>query len=634
MALRQHSEDPIRGLTRRALVLGGLQLGLFGILGARLYQLQILQQERYSLLAEENRVNMRLLAPPRGRILDRFGTALAINRQNYKVMLVREQIRNLKDTLLRLQQIVSLEDTEIERLSRDLRRTRAFVPVMAAENLTWDQVSRIEVNAPELPGLSIDVGQTRIYPLRESMAHIVGYVGPVSGPELTASADPLLQLPDLRIGKSGVEKTYDKPLRGRAGTLEYEVNAHGRIIRDLARTQGQPGKDLVISIDSRLQRYAHERLAGETAASAVVMDVHNGDLLALASVPTYDPMAFVLGISGAEWNRLIHDPLKPLSNRSTAGLYAPGSTFKTVVALAALEAGVEPDRTVHCPGHYRLGRARFHCWRRWGHDHMDMIDSLSESCDVYFYDVARRIGIERIAAMARKLGLGAPSGLDLAGEQAGVVPTEAWKLEQTGQPWQTGETLISAIGQGFVLTTPLQLTVMTARMANGGKAVHPRLLRGLRDEDAPLHIVRPPEDLGIPRAHLAIVREGLDRAVNDKRGTAYSSRIKKSGWEMAGKTGTSQVRRISMAERARGVIRNEDLPRHRRDHALFVAFAPVAEPRYACAAVVDHGGSGARAAAPIAHDLLLETQRLAPLNRPALPMAAVPDPGRDSRREG
>ncbi|MBC6416948.1 MAG: penicillin-binding protein 2, partial [Rhodospirillales bacterium] len=550
---------------------------------------------------------------------------------------VREQIRNLKDTLLRLQQIVPLAEADIERLSRDLRRTRTFVPVMAAENLTWDQVSRIEVNAPELPGLSIDIGQTRIYPLGESIAHIVGYVGPVSGPELTALGDPLLQLPDLRIGKSGVEKAYDKPLRGRAGTLEYEVNAHGRIIRDLTRTEGQPGKDLVLSIDSRLQRYAHERLAGETAASAVVMDVHNGDLLALASVPTYDPMIFVLGMSGAEWNRIEHDPLKPLLNRSTAGLYAPGSTFKMIVALAALEAGVEPDRTVPCPGYYQLDEAAQprHCWRRWGHDRMDMIDSLSESCDVYFYDVAQRIGIERIAAMARKLGLGMPSGLDLAGEKAGVIPTEAWQLEQTGQPWQIGDTLVSAIGQGFVLTTPLQLAVMTARMANGGKAVHPRLLRGLRDEETPLHSLRPPEDLGIPWAHLAIVREGLDQAVNDKRGTAYPSRIKEPGWEMAGKTGTSQVREISTAERARGVIRNEDLPRHRRDHALFVAFAPVAEPRYACAAVVDHGGSGARAAAPIAHDLLLETQRLAPLNRPALPIAAVPpDPGRDSRREG
>lgn len=624
MALRQHNEElrRTRSLTRRALVLGGLQLGLFGLLGARLYQLQIVQTDRYSLLAEENRINMRLLAPPRGRLVDRFGEDLAINRRNYKVMLVREQSQDLEETLTLLQKIVPLEEADLERLARDMRRTRAFIPVMVAENLSWDQVSQIEVSAPELPGISIDVGETRIYPLRESMAHIVGYVGPVSEPELKASTDPLLQLPDLRIGKSGVEKQYDKRLRGRAGTLEYEVNAYGRTIRDLKRQDGEPGKDLVLSVDSRLQRYAHERLAGETAASAVVMDIHSGDLLALASVPTFDPMNFVLGLSGADWNRLTHDPLKPLSNRSVYGLYAPGSTFKMLVALAALEAGIGPNQTVYCPGHYKLGKSRFHCWRRWGHGHMDMLDSIRQSCDVYFYDVSRRIGIARIAAMAKKLGLGTPTGLDLPGERSGTIPTKAWKQEQLGQPWQIGETLVSAIGQGFVLATPVQLAVMTARIANGGKMVTPRLLRGLRDENTAVRITQPMADLGIPRQHLAIVKEGMDQVVNHRRGTGRRARIKEEGWEMAGKTGTSQVRRITMAERARGVTRNEDLPWRRRDHALFVAYAPVQEPRYACAVVVDHGGGGSKAAAPIARDLLIETQRLAPLASPALPLAA------------
>ncbi len=632
MPFRQHNEELRlgRSLTRRALILGGLQLGLFGVLGARLYQLQVVQKDRFSLLAEENRVNMRLLAPPRGRIVDRFGEDLATNRRNYKVMLVREQSQDLEETLALLKAIVPLEDKDRERLARDLARTRAFVPVMVAENLTWDQVSQIEVNAPELPGISIDVGETRIYPLRESMAHIVGYVGPVSEPELKASTDPLLQLPDLRIGKSGIEKNYDPRLRGRAGTLEYEVNAYGRKIRDLARQEGEPGRDLVLTVDSRLQRFAHERLAGETAASAVIMDIHEGDVLALASVPTFDPMSFVLGLSGAEWNRLTNDPLKPLSNRSVYGLYAPGSTFKMLVALAALEAGIGPNQTVYCPGHYKLGKSRFHCWRRWGHGHKDMIEALQQSCDVYFYDVSRRIGIERIAAMARKLGLGEPTGLDLPGERSGTIPTKAWKQEQLGQPWQIGETLVSAIGQGFVLSTPLQLAVMTARIANGGKAVTPRLLRGLRDEVPSVRITHPLEDLGIPEQHLRIVQEGMDQVVNSKRGTARGARIEEEGWEMAGKTGTSQVRRITMAERARGVTRNEDLPWRRRDHALFVAFAPVQAPRYACAVVVDHGGGGSKAAAPIARDLLIETQRLAPLATPALPLAAY----RRDRQEG
>ncbi len=631
MPLRQHNEEQIRarGLTRRALVLGGLQLGLLGLLGGRLYQLQVVEGDRFSLLAEENRVNMRLLVPPRGRIVDRFGEDLAFNRSNYKIMLVREQVQDLEATLAFIESIAPLDEAERKRLARDLKRSRAFVPVMVAENLSWDQVSRVEVSAPELPGIEIDVGQTRIYPLGESMAHLLGYVGPVSERELKGSSDPLMQLPDFRIGKNGLEKQYDGRLRGRAGSLQYEVNAYGRTIRELARNGGVPGKDLVLSIDSRLQRFAHERLAGETAASAVLIDVRNGDLLALASVPTFDPMSFVLGLSGSEWRRLIGDPLKPLSNRSVSGIYAPGSTFKMLVALAALEAGISPGKTVYCPGHYKLGKARFHCWRRHGHGRMDMVASIKNSCDVYFYETSRRVGIDAIAAMARKLGLGALTGLDLPGERAGLIPTKAWKRQNFDEAWQVGETLVSAIGQGFVSTTPLQLAVMTARLVNGGKAVTPRLLRGHRGDAV---IVEPAfEALGIPERHLAIVREGMDRVVNDPRGTAHRARIDEPGWAMGGKTGTSQVRRITMAERARGVTRNEDLPWHRRDHALFVGYAPVDEPRYACAVIVDHGGGGSKAAAPIARDLLSEAQRLSPLTRPALPLAAVRD---DLSREG
>ncbi|MEO1192237.1 MAG: penicillin-binding protein 2 [Pseudomonadota bacterium] len=622
MAMRQHNEElrRSRSLTRRALVIGGVQIGLLGLLGGRLYQLQVVENNHFAVLAEENRINMRLLAPPRGRIVDRFGEDLAINRRNYKIMLVREQSQDLEGTLAFLNGIVPLDEKERARLDRDLKRTRAFIPVMVAENLTWDQVSQIEVNAPDLPGVSIEVGETRIYPLRESMAHIVGYVGPVSEPELKASTDPLFQLPDLRIGKNGVERKYDERLRGRAGSLHYEVNAYGRTIRELAREEGQAGRDLVLSIDSRLQRFAHERLAGETAASAVIMDVHNGDLLALASVPTYDPMDFVLGLSNRTWRNLVNDPLKPLSNRSVYGLYAPGSTFKMLVALAILEFGIGPGQTSYCPGHFTLGKSRFHCWRRWGHGHMDMVEALKQSCDVYFYEMSRKVGIARIAAMARKLGLGSPTGLDLPGERGGVIPTKDWKQEQIGKPWQIGETLVAAIGQGYVLSTPVQLAVMTARLVNGGKAVVPRLMRAHRDDSVVVEPVFP--DLGIPKAHLDLVLESMDRVVNHRQGTAYKARIEEPGWAMGGKTGTSQVRRITMAERARGVIRNEDLPWHRRDHALFVGYAPVDNPRYACAVVVDHGGGGSKAAAPIARDLLLECQRLAPLASPALPLAA------------
>jgi len=610
-----------KSLTRRALILGGAQIGLLGLLAGRLYQLQVVEADRFALLAEENRVNLRLLTPPRGRIVDRFGEDIAINRRNFKVILIREQARDLDETFRRLETIIEIPESDRARLNRDISRQRAFVPIMVAENLTWDQVSQIEVNAPELQGISIEVGQTRIYPKTANMAHVLGYVGPVSEAELKDSSDSLLQLPDLRIGKSGLEKAYDPVLRGEAGSVQVEVNAYGRTIRELEREDGKPGRDMVVTVDTRLQDYVMNRIGGETAASAVVMDIHTGDILALASVPTYDPMGFIYGLSSKDWNKLINDPLKPLSNRSVYGLYAPGSPFKMLVALAALEAGIGPGQTVYCPGHYTVGTSRFHCWARWGHGKVDMVEAIKRSCDVYFYDVARRVGIDRISAMAFRLGLGTPTGLDLPGERGGVIPTRDWKEKNIGEPWQIGETVVTSIGQGFVLSTPIQLAVMTARLVNGGRAVTPRLVRGFRDDGTYEDPAFP--SLEIPSRHLAIVREGMDRVVNHRRGTAYGARIEEPGLAMGGKTGTSQVRRITMAERARGVIKNEDLPWHRRDHALFVGYAPVDEPRYACAVIVDHGGGGSKAAAPIARDVLTEAQRLDPLSTPAMPYLDV-----------
>jgi len=624
--MAQNNEELLRlkSLSRRSLLLGAGQLGLFGLVAARLYQLQVVESDRFRLLAEENRINLKLLTPPRGQILDRFGRQLAINEQNYRVVLTREQTPDVAATLAALGQIVPIADADRARVLREMTRHRAFVPIMVAENLTWEQVSRIEVNAPDLPGVAIEVGQTRLYPYGPILSHLLGYVAAVSEAELQGSEDPLLQLPDFRIGKSGVEKTYDTALRGKAGNSQVEVNSIGRIIRELSRQEGQPGREAVLTLDVGLQTYTYQRLMGETAASAVVLDIHSGDVLAMASVPSYDANAFARGISSADWQALVNDPLKPLSNRSISGLYAPGSTFKMVVALAALAAGISPAQTVWCPGVYRLGNAKFHCWKRQGHGHVDMHDGIKHSCDVFFYDTAKRAGIDRIAEIGFKLGLGQVTGIDLPGERPGVIPTRDWKLANIGEPWQGGETLVTSIGQGFVLATPLQLALMTARLANGGRAVLPHLTRGFRDPgpDDPLRTgLFPP--IGIPPEHLAIIDKAMDAVVNEKGGTAGRARIEEPGWEMAGKTGTSQVRRITMAERAQGVTKNEDLPWNRRDHALFVAFAPVGAPRYACAVVVDHGGGGSKAAAPIARDILIEAQRRDPLGKPALPIATA-----------
>jgi len=612
---RPRNEEQIRygSFTRRALLLGGgMTLGL-GALAARLYQLQVVEAERYRLLADDNRISMRLLAPPRGEIVDRHGVPLAINRQNYQVLLVAEQARDYDAVLDRLAQIIEIGEADRERIARDVRRLRAFVPVRVRDNLTWDQVSRIAVNAPELPGISIEVGETRHYPFGASMSHIVGYVGAVSERDLIEQNDPLLELPGLRIGKNGAERTHDPLLRGVAGASQVEVNAVGRVMQELSRREGEPGRTVELTLDVVLQNYVQQRLMGEKSAAAVVLDAANGDVLALGSVPSYDPEPFSLGLTTTQWRELTENPLTPLSNKAIAGTYAPGSTFKMVVALAAQEAGVAPSQRVWCPGHYELGNHRFHCWRRWGHGWVDMHEAIVQSCDVYFYDVARRLGIERIAEMARRFGLGGPVGVDLPGEQGGLVPTAAWKLANIGEPWQGGETLIASIGQGFLLTTPMQLAVMTARLVNGGKAVIPHVTRAIHHPSGTEPTIKEEApSLGLSERHLDVVVQAMEDVVVGPRGTARGARIDIPGMEMGGKTGTSQVRRISAAERAAGVVRNEDLPWHRRDHALFVGFAPIGRPRYVCAVVVAHGGGGSAVAAPIARDILIETQRRDP----------------------
>lgn len=619
MALKHEDNSHYKTFSRRALLLGGVQAALFGTLAARMYYLQIVESDRYKMLAEDNRINLRLLPPPRGRILDRFGTPLAINQQTYRLVMVREQSKDVEATLDALGQIISLSDDERARILREMSRKRGFVPVTIRDNLSWWQVSRMEINAPDLPGVTIDVGQTRLYPYGNAMAQALGYVAAVSERELTG--DPLLELPGFRIGKIGLERQYDLELRGSAGTSQVEVNATGRVIRELSRREGDPGRELVLTIDAGLQNFVHQSLMGERAAAAVVMDMRSGDVLAMASVPSYDPNAFSVGLSSQQWSELISDPLRPLNNRAISGLYAPGSTFKMIVALAALQAGIGTDHRVYCSGQISLGNAKFHCWKKHGHGWMDMHNGIKHSCDIYFYDVAKRAGIDRISAMAKRFGLGLPPGLDIPGEKEGLIPTRDWKLATFGEPWQGGETLVTAIGQGFVLASPLQLAVMTARLASG-RQVKPHFLRGLRDDQAEAPETTEFEPLDIPEQHLKIVRRGMDAVVNEQRGTAYSKRIDIEGWEMAGKTGTSQVRRITLAERRAGVTKNEDLPWRRRDHALFVCFAPVEEPRYCCAVIVEHGGGGSRVAAPIAREIMLETQHRDPSGPRAAPLLA------------
>ena len=590
--------------TRRGLFLLGAQVGVAGVLGWRMRNLQIDQADEYLLLAEENRINIRLIPPARGLIFDRNGAPIATNKQNYRIVMIREQARDPEAVLRTLSEIVPLTESRIERALKEIRQRSAFVPVSVIDHLTWEQIAQVAANAPALPGIVTEVGLSRHYPLDGDFAHIVGYVGPVSDYDLSLldDPDPLLQIPRFQIGKTGVEKAVEGDLRGEAGTSRIEVNSLGRVMRELSRIDGVHGHDIQLTIDAGLQNYAQRRMATESAA-AVVIDTTNGDILALASAPSFDPNSFVLGISSGEYRGLNENTYRPLYNKAVSGSYPPGSTFKMVVALAALEAGeVDPSETVYCPGFMKLGNRRFHCWRRGGHGWVGLKESLKFSCDVYYYELARRVGVDRITEMANRLGLGVRPDIDVPAIAEGLTPTKNWKQAIHGESWQLGDSLNTGIGQGFVLASPLQLGVMAARLASG-KKITPRLIRARAGVP---NFVEPPEDMGISTRSLNLIRNGMNAVSNERRGTGYSSRIVADGLAMAGKTGTSQVRQITAAERAAGVFRNEDLPWERRDHALFVAFAPVEAPRYAIAVVVEHGGGGSRAAAPIARDIMLQ----------------------------
>lgn len=597
----QATEDSQKRITRRALVMGGAQAAFVGALGLRMRQMQIRDAEKYRLLAEENRISLQLIAPARGRVLDRFGDVLADNRQTYQVTIVRERAGDLAVVLRRLQLIMPITDSEIAEILKVSEKTSAFVPLTVAEDITWETLSRVAVNAPALPGINLETVLQRTYPFGADFAHTIGYVGRVSANDLekTDTQDALLSLPGFKIGKISVEKAFETELRGVQGTLAVEVNATGRVMRDLERTAPTAGEDLRLTLDHHLQNFTLARL-GDQSAAAVVIDVRNGDILASVSAPSFDPNLFVNGISSRDYGALRDSEYRPLADKTVQGAYPPGSTVKMSLALAALEAGVvTEDDTVSCTGFVEISGRKFHCWKKGGHGRVNLQGALCESCDVFFYEMAQRVGIEGLNLMNARLGLGQRPDLPFSGMSAGVNPSRAWKLEKQGSEWLIGDTINTSIGQGFVLATPMQLAVMAARIASG-RAVVPRIVKSPTAATDPLA-----ESLGISAAALTLVHQGMFEVVNSDRGTAKASRIVTEGQFMAGKTGSSQVFSITAAERAEGVRSQAELPWNRRDHALFTAFAPFDKPEIAVSVLVEHGGGGSTAAAPIARDLVL-----------------------------
>ena len=616
------TEESARRISRRAMLMGGAQMAFAGVLVLRMRQLQLGQSEEFRLLAEENRINIRLLPPSRGLIADRNGNLLAQNVQNYRIVLVREDAGEPRAALERLSALIPLTPDEIDRAEREIMRHRPFVPVTIADQLNWEEVARVAANAPALPGITPEVGLTRFYPFGAEFAHTVGYVGPVSERDLEGreNPDPLLMIPRFQIGKIGVEREYEDLLRGSAGHRRIEVNAVGREMRELDRQEGDAGANVQLTLDRALQAFTLARL-GEDSAAAVVIEVQTGNILALASAPSFDPNLFVRGISVADFAELRDNDHRPMSNKTVQGAYPPGSTFKPVTALAAFDAGLAtPDERVFCPGYIEVSNRRFHCWNRGGHGRVNLTSALAESCDVYFYEMAQRVGIDRINAMSERMGLGFRYDLPLSGISSGLNPSREWKRERRDAEWVVGDTINASIGQGYVLATPLQLAVMTARIATG-RAILPRLVHAIDDIEQP---VPDYPALGLDAAALAQVQRGMWEVSNSNRGTAYGSRIVSADLRMAGKTGTSQVFSITSAERAAGLRRQDQLPWNRRDHALFICYAPDTDPRYAVSVVVEHGGAGSSVAAPIARDIILAAQ-----NGGLPPLEAYPAPQRN-----
>lgn len=570
--------------TRRALVLCGAQMAIGTVLAGRMAYISIAQNERYSLLAESNRVNLTLMPPRRGWIVDRNGKPLALNRTAFRIDIIPDRIQDKPRVLGELQKLLALPDDEIDRISTEISKNAGYQPVQVAQNLSWDQFAAVSIRAPELPGVAPGQSFNRFYPSGAAVGHLLGYVGAASAKDYEKTKDPLLILPGFKIGKDGIEKILEQRLRGEPGAKRTEVTARGKLVRDLATRPDVPGKTTRLTVDAGLQEYAARRLGNESG-SVVVIDCLTGGILTMASMPSYDPNSFSDGISNNEWKMLQADDHIPMLNKSLQGLYPPGSTVKPMAALAILRAGVDPDETVYCGGGYRLGNRTFKCLGR--HGAVNMATAIMKSCNTYFYAMANRLGYDTIAPVAKMTGLGQEFDLPVASQRYGTVPDSAWKMRKYNKEWSRSDSLNATIGQGYIIVSPLQLAVMSARIASG-RNLQPSLVLGQQPKAAPLPF---------PTEHLAVVHKGMDLVVNGG-GTGARSRLPLDGVTMAGKTGTAQVRKIA------GSQRGQSGEWKYRDHGLFVCFAPVEAPRYAAAVVIEHGLGGARAAAPVARDVL------------------------------
>lgn len=588
--------------TRRTFILGAFKGGLMLTLVARLYYLQIMKGSHYKVLSDKNRIQTCLLAPSRGLIKDTNGVVLAGHKTSYSAILAPELVDAPTSVLRAVAYSLKLPESHYELLCKRFKRSKRQ-HLLVKEGLNWDELSKIELHSEELKGILIEKGERRFYPFPDLTCHTVGYVASVSQKDLN-DTEPLLQLPGFRIGKSGIEQSCNHLLQGEAGVKQVEVNVYGRVLRTLETFDPKKGTELNLTLDIKLQQEVATILKHEESAGAVVLDVHTGAVLALVSQPSFNAQLFTDSISKTNWREIADHPRHPLTNKVISGQYSPGSIFKIIVALAALhEKVVDPHTTYHCPGHYDYNDHRFHCWN-WksggGHGSINLQTAIAQSCDTYFFNIATKLGIDAMTSMARTFGFGSLTGIELPGEKSGLMPSKQWKREKRRQAWTGGDTINASIGQGYLLSTPLQQAKMTAMLVNGIKPITPHLIKQKEEfQLSPAASIDP--------EHVTLVCQGMSDVMNHPRGTAYRSRIEDESFLMAGKTASTQVIRITAEERLLGI--HNERPYHLREHAMFTAFAPVGSPRYAVSIIVEHGASGARAAAPLARDILLAVQK-------------------------
>ena len=625
--------NKLKTINRRMFIFSAAKaVVFFGIVG-RLFSLQINENKKYLTLSDKNRLRETRLPPIRGEFKDYFGNTIAGNLKVYQLHVIPEQVENFKSLVIRLQKILNFNSDKLNKIIKTKNNQKPWESLVISENLSWEEFSKINFYLHELPGAKPVITVGRNYPFGESYTHVLGYVSQVSKKDLISNKTIKdRNVPGLRVGKSGLEKKYEKELIGTNSIQRYEVNAYGKRINQIDFSEGSKGKTINLTIDTEIQNLTTELLK-EKAGSISVMDIYTGEIVAMNSSPSFDPNLFLYGIDSRLWNNIKSDPLKPLLNKTVSGLYSPGSTIKPLVALSALENNIiRTNMQVKCSGKVEMYGQKYHCWKKKGHGFMSLKNAIKQSCDIYFYELARLLGVDRLNLTAKKFGLGKKVLGDIfRNEKSGIVPSTKWKKETIGQNWYLGETFITGIGQGYIQTNPLQLCLMTAQLANGGHKIYPKIrvdenqnsyekIKKIMKEN---EIAAKEEDSSLIKAteeflksdireyqplyrnpeNVKFVLDAMFKSTNETFGTSYSSRIDDPKYQFAGKTGTSQVKRITEEERELDLDISQ-IPYKNRDHAWFIAFGPYTNPRYAMSVLVEHGGSGGKAAAPIAKKLM------------------------------